>query len=95
MLSTQKAVSERPKLPAAPPLAPDEIQKLVNPLSKNCKHCGVAHTPVNFIFYTESPSIKGWFCFKCWGYHYMNRRLPDLAPARVLPKRLTNAQPTA
>jgi len=91
----QEAASEGPKLPPVPPLSRDEIEKLVNPLSRNCKHCGIHHTKVNFIFYTESPSIKGWFCFDCWAYHQKHRVLPSLQPVRVVPKKVPNAQPAA
>ena len=90
----QEVISERPKLPPAPPLTPDEIQKLVNPLSRNCKHCKCHHTTVRFIFYTESPSLKGWYCFDCWAYHSKNRILPPVQPVRAVPKKVTSGKQT-
>ena len=91
----QKAAIVRAKPPVGPPLPPDEIQKLINPLAHNCKHCGTNHTKVNFVFYSESPSYKGFYCFECWGHHYKYGKFPAAAPARVLPKKVTNGINTA
>lgn len=84
------AAQEAPRNKAIPGdrLPEDQIQKLINPLAKNCKHCKAPHSTKNFVFFTQGPSINGWFCFECMSYWWKHKILPAIAPKRVLPKKV-------
>lgn len=84
----QKTISVQAK--PAPALPKDEIERLINPQSRNCAHCGTHHTKVKFIWYSEGPGYKGWYCFDCWGHHYKHKVFPPIATARAVPKRVSS-----
>lgn len=88
----QKSVGAPSQQAPAPTLSRDEIEKLINPQSRNCTHCGVHHTKVKFIWYSEGPSYKGWYCFDCWAYHYKHHVFPPLTPVRAIPKKVPSVK---
>lgn len=81
--------------PKVAPLTQEQLCAMSNPRSHACEHCKVKASDKSLVMYTENPSFKMWLCFDCWGHHQKHRVLPQIAPAKAVPKKVPSVKPAS